>query len=191
MNYENKLTIAFEGGRKLNIDEVIKQLRGNKRFKLKEPSGIPKVRDRHRLPEDVERFYTLCGGMECFWDYPEEYTSDDAEPMPIRILSPEEVVHANLSKFGEEYEDDISSDWYLIADAYNGDYLSVDCGQKRNGWCYQSFWETYAHKGNSPIIAKSLTELLVHLLEYQGDYFYWLDEDGAVGTFAGYGDAYQ
>lgn len=75
------------GGRKLSIDEVIEQLRGNKRFRLKEPSGIPKVLDRHRLPEDVERFYTLCGGLECFLDYPEEYTPDGAGPMPIRILS--------------------------------------------------------------------------------------------------------
>lgn len=161
----------------MDIEAVIEKMKGNRNFVLQEPSGIPHISEKYVLPDDVIRFYTLCGGIECYVNGP---------AYPIRVLSPNEVVNANMFLLGEEFEDDISSCWHLIADAYDGNYISVDCGQKHNGKCIESFEETYALQDDSPIIAQSFTEFLEKLLQYGGEGFYWLEDE-----FEGYGDAYQ
>lgn len=161
----------------MDIETVIERMKVDENFMLQEPSGIPHISENYVLPDEVIRFYTLCGGIECFVNGP---------AFPIRILSPGEVVNANLSLLGEEFEDDISSNWHLIADAYDGNYICLDCGRKHNGACIEGFEETYALRDDSPIIAKSFTEFLENLLKYAGDRFFWLEDE-----FEGYGDAYQ
>ena len=55
--------------------------------------------------------------------------------------------------------------------------------QKRFGFCYDSFIETHATPDESPIIAKSFTELLEKLVSNEKEWF-WLDS-----SFQSYGDA--
>ena len=57
--------------------------------------------------------------------------------------------------------------------------------QKRFGFCYDSFIETHATPDESPIIAKSFTELLEKLVSNEKEWF-WLDS-----SFQSYGDAYE
>lgn len=126
----------------------------------------------------MKEFYRLCGGVDCYIEY---------GGFPIEILSPIHVKKANLSLLGKEYEEDISSSWYLIADAEDGNYITIDCNPSRLGRCYESFEYSHAVVGNCPIIAFSFTELLHKILSYQGDYFFW--KDNANGIV--YRDAYD
>jgi len=57
--------------------------------------------------------------------------------------------------------------------------------KKRFGFCYDSFIETHATPDESPIIAKSFTELLEKLVSNEKEWF-WLDS-----SFQSYGDAYE
>lgn len=162
----------------MEIESILEKMRASDRFLVKEPKGKPVINEKHFVSSDVEKFHQLCGGIECY---------ADGSAFSIRILSPEEVSQANLVLLGEEFDEDISSSWYLIADAEDQNYISIDFSKERNGRCYESFVETHALKDNCPIIARSFTELLLYILTYEGDYFYWKDND----NFVGYGDAYQ
>ena len=162
----------------MELNVIIEKMKENENFIVREPKGKPQIKGKHILPEDVVAFYEMCGGIECYVK---------GEAYPIRILAPEEVVQANPVLVGEECEEDISSSWYLIADAEDGNYISIDFDKERNGRCYESFFDTHALRDNCPVVARSFTEFLKHLLEYKGDYFYWLEND----AFEGYGDAYQ
>ena len=85
------------------------------------------------MPDDVREFYELCGGIQLFKD--KEYSLD--------IVSPDKVVPSNIVIVGERCEDDITVDWFIIADDSNGTYLSIDLDAERLGRCYDSFHETH------------------------------------------------
>jgi len=162
----------------MNVKEMLYHLKNNSNFEVKEPCGYPKLKSGHILPDDMKEFYYMCGGIVCY---------TDSGGFPIEILSPSDVKLANLVLLGEDYEDDISSSWYLIADAEDGNYISIDCNSSRLGRCYESFEYSHAVAGNCPVIALSFTELLINVFEYTGDYFYWKDNP----EFNGHGDAYD
>lgn len=140
------------------------------------PEGEPHLEPRHALPEDVRRFYHLCGGVDLF---------PDGE-FPVFVLPPGEVALANPVIVGERIEDDRSDSWYLVAHDGNGDYLTLDCGPERAGRCYDRFHETHGLAGQTPIIARSFTELLARCYDTRGGYPYWLR-----GDFVSLGDAYD
>ncbi|MFQ9505569.1 MAG: hypothetical protein ACLRZ2_01560 [Veillonella sp.] len=80
--------------------------------------------------------------------------------------------------------DDISNDWFMIASSQElSQYISIDLN-KKIWFCYDSFIETHATPDESPIIAKSFTELLEKLVSNEKEWF-WLD------SFQSYGDAYE
>lgn len=162
----------------MKIKDIIKEFETHSNFEVKEPMGYPMVKHGHTLPDDMLEFFSLSGGLVCYIEN---------GGFPIEILSPTRVKQANISLLGKEYEDDISSSWYLIADAEDGNYISIDCNPSRLGRCYESFEYSHAVAGNCPIIALSFTELLSNILKYEGEYFYWKDNPG----FNGYGDAYD
>jgi hypothetical protein len=120
----------------------------------------------------------LCGGI---------YFYKEDGGFPINILNPTDVKPSNLALLGESYEEDISSLWYLIADALDGNYISIDFNPSRLGRCYESFEYSHAVAGNCPIVALSFEQLLNSLIEYKGDYFFWKDND----KFDSLGDAYK
>lgn len=153
-----------------NILAKISELKGCTVF----PSlGIPIIDRKHELPGDLSKFYELCGGLELYKN----------SKYPLRIVSPVEVVRANPIIIGEMPEipnngipvGDISEDWYIIGDDFNGDYITIDLCIKRLGRCYDSFHELYP--GNSQIIAWSFTELLERLIENRGNHWYWLQKN--------------
>ncbi len=141
------------------------------------PSGYPAFfSDNHHLPDDLNEFYTLCGGLGLFLE------SD----YPIYIVSPQEFVLANPVIVGELCPDDISSEWYIIADNKNGQYITIDLSSERFGRCYDSFWDRHGVVGDCPMIAYTFSELLYNMITNRGGYWYWLRDD-----FQLLGDAYN
>jgi antitoxin YokJ len=54
------------------------------------------------------------------------------EEYPIHIVSPDEFILANPVIVGELCEEDISSNWYIIGNDGNDEYLTIDLDKK--GW---------------------------------------------------------
>ena len=161
----------------MDIERIIDLIRKDSNFEVKQPCGYPQVLKGHVLPDDLKEFYRLCGGIDFYIEY---------GGYPINILDPKDVRPANIALLGKNYDEDISSSWYLIADALDGNYVSIDFGPFRLGRCYESFEYSHAVAGNCPIIALSFGELLENLLGYKEDYFFWKEN-----KFTSLGDAYK
>lgn len=136
-----------------------------------------------RLPEDLQYFFSHYDAIELFLH----------KPYGIKIVSSTDFIPTNKMLYPEddviweELEGDCSNDWYVIATSeQQGQYISLDMNASRFGYCYDSFLETHASPGDSPIIAKSFTELLERLYLGKGDHWFWLAEN-----FESYGDAYD
>lgn len=135
------------------------------------------------LPEDLKYFYDNYDSLEFFLD----------KPYGIKIIPLKEFIPTNKRLYPEddviweELKDDISNNWYLIAESEKlSQYISIDISNPHFGYCYDSFLETHATPGDSQIIAKSFTELLERLYFSKGGDWFWLD-----GSFESYGDAYD
>lgn len=150
------------------------------------PQGLPSISVRLNLPNEVNEFYQLCGGVIFF----------ENSSFPVRLVRPEEFVPSNPVIIDKEiiaaeiakgaYGKEISNDWYIIGDLGNANYIVIDLNQQRSGLCYSAFWERYPSRGDTPIIAKSLTELIERVYEDKGEYYYFERED-----FIYMGDAYD
>jgi antitoxin YokJ len=140
------------------------------------PIGIPDVEKEHTLPSDLKEFYKICGGIDLFIDC--DYA--------IKIVSPQGFVLANPIIIEERAEYDISSNWYIIGDDMNGDYITIDLDKLRLGRCYDSSWDVHGVAGSCPIVATSFTKLLEGLMMNKGQLWYWLQDD-----FRYLGDAYD
>ncbi|HEX8033971.1 MAG TPA: SMI1/KNR4 family protein [Ktedonobacterales bacterium] len=127
----------------MTINDVLALIAADAACHVRRPEGEPRLEPGHTLPEDVHRFYHLCGGVDLFLEC--EY--------PVFVLPPGEVALANPIIVGQRVEDDRSDSWYLVAHDGNGDYLTLDCGIERAGQCYDSFHETHGLAGQTPIIA--------------------------------------
>lgn len=166
------------------VEELLLRIQTTADCRVDASRGLPLIKPAHRLPDDVRAFYHLCGGLSLA-----EHSS-----YPVRIVPPTRCVLANPVILGEararsaqqEEGEDISWSWYLIADDYDGNYLTMDLAPARLGRCYDSFHETHGLAGDTPIIALSFTELLTRLYEKRGHYWYWL-QPGCVSL----GDAYD
>lgn len=160
----------------MTIEEQLAIISADAECRVHSPEGEPHVEPGHMLPPDVRRFYQLCGGIDLF---PNRTYSHF-------ILPQSEVVLVNPVLLGQRGEGDRSDSWYLLAHDGNGDYLTLDCGHERTGWCYDSFHETHSQPGKTPVIARSFTGLLARCYANRGEYPYWLRAD-----FVSLGDAYD
>lgn len=147
------------------------------------PQGVPRPQPEEALPADLQRFYELCAGMSLFPD------SD----YPARIVGPDELVQTNRLLLPGQEEGALQDPsmertwhWYAVVSDEKGDYISIDLSPRRLGQCYDSARDTYAIRGQSPIIARTFTDLLKRLVANRGEYWYWLRSD-----FVGMGDAYD
>ncbi|WP_042202646.1 SMI1/KNR4 family protein [Paenibacillus camerounensis] len=159
------------------IKELIVEISRMEGCELLPPAGIPEImNENHRLPADLLEFYSICGGAVLFGgaDY------------AITLVPPDQFAPANPVIVGELFEEDISASWYIIGDAGEGDYITIDLAAGRLGRSYQSFHETHGLIGDCPVIAECFTSLLQYLLANQGGYFYWLKDE-----FISLGDAYD
>jgi antitoxin YokJ len=137
------------------------------------PGGGPSIDgERHHVPEDVAEFYRLCGGVSLFAE--SDYS--------IEIVAPHKLRPTNERMFRGLRPDQIATsyghpcwDWYTIADAGNGQHISVDLHPDRLGRCYDAFWETYP--AESGLVATSFTDLVERLYANGGNYWYWLEAD--------------
>lgn len=167
------------------IEKIIENVKSKSNCKVlpcvKIPDDVLKI-----LPNDIIEFYSLCGGMILF----------ENSPYSVKIVAPDEFVLANPVILGEEivnseiakgnYDNEISKEWYIIADLYNSDYIVIDMNENRKGKCYKAFWDSYPDEGDTPIISLSFTELIEKLIENDGEYWFFLKDN-----FHSYGDAYD
>ena len=129
--------------------------------------GLPGIRDDEVLPDDLRKFYELCGGADLFL----------GTRYPTHIVSPDNFVPANpivlVGLTSEQLSDptyQFSNSWYIIADNGSGEYITIDLNPNRLGYCYDSFWDT--HPFDSTIIAYSFKDLLMHLISDHGKQYH-------------------
>lgn len=104
----------------------------------------------------------------------------------IKIVGLSDFKRANPIIVGEDAEDDISYNWYIIAHDDNSQYITIDLTKNKSGKCYDSFWDRHGVVGEQAVIAKSFTELLERLYQSGGKSWYWTEPG-----FPSYGDAYD
>ncbi len=160
---------------------LLDKIRNTKDCVVLPPTGLPNVNSLHMLPKDIEEFYTECGGIKFF-------SSSDYS---IEIVAPEEMQLSNPIILPDDWvsdipDDDISNDWYIVAQAGPEQRISIDLKDERVGKCYDSFWDIHATPGQCAVLAVSFTELLESILKSQGGYWFWLADD-----FVSLGDAYD
>ena len=143
---------------------------------VKSPSLLPMLEEGHSMPTDLLEFYELCGGIIFYSN--SLYT--------IEIVPPNEFLLTNPVILGQRYDDDISTDWYIVAKSGSEQLITIDMNKERLGRCYDSFYDRHGIVGSCPVIATSFTDLLERVIENQGKYWYWLSKD-----FVSLGDAYD
>jgi hypothetical protein len=165
----------------MNIDQLIEVIEKDPKCNLIPPTGSPFLTHTgHCLPEDLRKFYELCGGMELF----------AAEEFGFRIATPKTFLPSNPLLLGESYNDakevydaDRSAAWYVIAFGTKLPQVivTIDTDLKRLGYCYDSFWDVYA-TGNSKIVAKTFTDLIQNIYECRGLDIYWERSGFEIGN---------
>jgi hypothetical protein len=145
------------------------------------PEGTPSTPT--PLPDDLARFYALCGGMRFIGWAPE-----------IAIVRPLRIVPADPVILGEDSGDPLPRSCYVIAESHEGtaaERITIDLDPARLGRCYYSFWDSYPSRGSMGVVAFGFTELLGRLLEFPGEdgerVPYWLAHD-FVATVDAYDD---
>jgi len=134
------------------------------------PCGLPSVPEGCQLPLDLKEFYGLCGGLDLFPD----------EDWGWRILSPKEVLRADIELLGGAYEDhpedyDGSPSERLYTIAVRGcgpDWVTIDLDPRRNGICLDSFTGDHA-TDSSKVVALSFRELLDKLFGWREEGYFW------------------
>jgi len=158
------------------IDRLLDAARHADGCVVRPPAGLPAIGVGHVLPDDLRAFYGACGGVDLYL----------GALYPISLLPAAELVPANPVLVGEQYEDDRSASWYLVARSDQGEHVSIDLHPDRLGRCYDSFPEVHAVAGSSAVVAASFTDLFAQLLAARGGRWYWLEDD-----FRSLGDAYD
>ncbi|QXJ40039.1 Antitoxin YokJ [Parageobacillus caldoxylosilyticus] len=69
----------------MNIENLINKIKTLPDCVVYPPSGIPKVNKSHTLPDDVLKFYELCGGVVLY----------EKADYPVLIVPPQDFVLAN------------------------------------------------------------------------------------------------
>jgi len=137
---------------------------------------LPKIEINSVIPNDLAHFYRVCGGAVLF----------ESSPYCVTISTPDTFTLANPVIVGERAEYDLSSSWYIVADASNRNYVTMDLHPERLGRCYDSSMGRHGNPGSCPIIAMSFVEFLNNSLRERGKYLYWLESE-----FVSLGDAYD
>ena len=160
-----------------DMSEILERVARTPNSSVKPPAGeLPTLPGSLTWPADIREFYWQCGGVTLF--------SESA--YRVDIVPPENVLSANQVILGEEFEDDRSSKWVIVAELPNSDHITMDLDPDRIGRCYDSSHERHGVVGSCPVVATSFAHLLESLLAAGGGYWYWLEDD-----FKYLGDAYD
>lgn len=136
---------------------------------MKPSAGMPEIRPGHVLPEDLQLFYRHCGGLRVI----------DGEEEWARIVAPDEVIQSWAGicfltpEELEEGRDCPSWSWYVIGcgERGTGHHISVDLDPTRVGNYYYGFWDSFAEKGSSPVVATSFFDLVDRMWTSRGKSF--------------------
>ena len=159
------------------LTDLIDKIRLDNNCVVYPPTHLPSIPEGFDLPMDVIEFYHLCGGIEIYCK---------SSSLGFRIMTADEVTQVNPLIIGELYEEDISSQWFAIAQDGNGNYISIDFSRgKKNGFCYDSSVECHGLAGDCAIVSKCFTDLLNSLYQNKGTSVFWIEPD-----FQYLGDAY-
>lgn len=157
------------------IDHILDSISRTPGCSVHPAAGAPPLPSSCALPDDLQLFYKLCGGLILFGE----------SAYGMEVVGPAEFVRANPAIVGEDDVDDPSHDWFIVGQ-WEEQYVTVDLAPSRLGRCYDSFWDRHASPGNCPVIAQSFTDFLAQSLDNGGEYWYWLQDD-----FPSLGDAYD
>jgi hypothetical protein len=163
-----------------DIAALLEKARSRADAQVLPPRGMPSTPK--RLPDDLARFYELCGGLRFAGWAPE-----------IAIVDPKRVVPADPVILGEDSGDPLPRGCHVIAESDEGSTaqrITIDLDRARLGRCYYSFWDSYPSRGSMGVVALSFTELVIRLLEFGGEdgelFPYWLADE-----FEAVADAYD
>jgi len=150
------------------IQEIIKIIKQDSNCIWYPSVGKPKLPEGLILLEDLSIFYQSIGGLLLF---------PDAD-FPLQIVYPKDFVRANPIIANEEWDDDITYNWFIIAksEGSGGQYVTIDLGKERLGFCYDSYWDKHVNF-DCPIIAKNFTEFLERAYDAKGNIWYWSEDD--------------
>jgi hypothetical protein len=133
------------------------------------PAGPVTLPDRFALPDDLHRFYELCGGAVLFEGAPFEWTVSG--PNQLVPASPRLLGSKPAHDIATEYPDDLTNSCFVFAQSGPGSTDSlvvVDLHPARAGRYYDAFWDSYGLVGQMPILALTAAEVLHRLLDTQG-----------------------
>lgn len=150
------------------IKELLEIIKNDKECKWSLPKEKPMLPDGLILPNDLAYFYATVGNLILF---------PNAD-FPLEIVYPNDFVRANPIIANEDWDDDITYDWFIIgkSEGSGGQYVTIDLGVERLGFCYDSYWDKHVNF-ESPIIAKSFTEFLENAYKTKGKEWYWAEDD--------------
>lgn len=173
----------------MEISDILSIMVKSKDFNVRPKTAnrnLPLIEKGYVLPDDVIKFYSLCNGVDCYvGDYGEDNGGFPINILPSEMILPSsKVINAGLCI---DKVIKITASWYVIADCSDGNYITIDLDKSRLGRCYESFEYTHGSIGDCKIVARSFTEFLNHLINYDGGFFYW-DENP---DFNSYGDAFD
>ena len=152
--------IVGKNVQKAIICKIVQKMQKSCNFYVKNPSGKLQISPEHTLPCEVERFYELCGGIECYVKKKKTF---------IKILSPNEVIQSSYFVLGENEGDVLCSSWYLIAHVEDGNNVFIDFSEEGSGRCYMYTQEL---SGNWTMFKKNFSEFLLSLCECEGEAFF-------------------
>lgn len=153
------------------IDELVERIAADPLCKLLPVSGKPRLNTSIGvLPNDLDYFYSLCGGTELF-------VSRD---FGFRVVPPGELFPATpiLKAFDYQtmkgaFDADISFNWYLLFRSTGPEEnIVIDLHPDRSGVCYDGYVSTYA-SSDCKIVAQSFAEALGGILNAKGERLFW------------------
>lgn len=129
-------------------------------------SGQPRLPPGVSIPEELQQYFDLCGGLELFLDA--EYPSTVYGPASFVQAHPVLLAPLTLSEIESNIpRSEPSWNWHLIADAgTQNESVVVHVDGPHAGRCYSGFWETYPQ--DSPVLARSFATFLHALVMDEG-----------------------
>lgn len=163
-----------------SMTEAIAVIRDRWPTTVRAPTGEVRAAPPLAVPNDLEEFYDLYGGLDI----------DDGggvEEPTLKILPPNQIARANPVILGDDGKESPSYNWFLLA-FYNGNYVTIDFSVTKNGRCYDSYFDCHAMPGSCRVLASSFTDFLKRIAHSSFDHpRYWESDDG----FDSLGDAFD
>lgn len=152
-----------------SIETLLEQIKTDPSCKVFPPVGLPELPEGLSLPEDLQYFYTQCGGIEFF--YYTDSSGFNIEP-PSRFISANSFCLPSLSF--DELIRDLGSDhfswkWCTIANfgGGNSECAAISLNEEDLGYIYNcEIWTAYPSK--EELFATSFTDFLGILYQDRG-----------------------